>query len=173
MAGWISTGVGPFGVGTRIGGGKQRELRSPFARGAIGIWGLLVIITFLTVPVVSAFLIVGLIPLFIACMIAEVTHKTPEQKAERAKNKAATRDPALALSQVGQPAWYEAQAANLRAQHLAGRKITHRARTVIKNRPDLEYVIYPERKPVDPFQFFSESDRAWYARMAGDTPEAQ
>lgn len=169
MAGWISTGIGPFRVGTRIGGGPQREPRSPFTRVALSIWFWLVLITFFTVPVVTAVLIVGLIPLFIACMIAEATHKTPEQKAE----KAATRDPALSLLRVGSPAWYDAQAANLRAQHLAGRKVTHRARTVIKNRPDLEYVIYPERKPVDPFQYFSESDRAWYERMGNDIPEAQ
>lgn len=150
MASWISTGIGPFRVGRSFQGNSQ-DPKSPFVHRALGIWFLLVIATFFTVPVLTAVLLVGLIPLIIACMVAEATHRTPEQLSER----------------------QDRQALELRTQHLAGRKTTNRALALIRVRPELEFVIYPERKPLDPFPYFTDSDRGWFTRHGGDIPEAE
>lgn len=150
MASWISTGIGPFRVGRSF-RGDDFEARSQFTRRVIPIWFLAILITFFTVPVVTAVLILGLFPLVIACVIAETTYRTPASKAARQAK----------------------SALELRAQHLAGRKVTNRAAALIRVRPELEFVIYPERKPLDPFPYFTDSDRGWFTRHGGDIPEAE
>jgi hypothetical protein len=169
---WIGTRVGPLYVGRRIGGGQSADPQSEGAKRLIAVYFLLILVTFFTVPVVTAVLIVGFPIMFIAAMIMEVRHRADvAEEAVSGVKTVRTANPGR-LGNAGGPGFWEARADMLRAKHLAGRKITNQAKTVIRKRPDLEYVIYPERRPVDPFPFFSEQDREWFSRF-GNIPEAQ
>lgn len=154
---WIGTRVGPLYVGRRLGGGQSADPQSEGAKRLIAGYFLLLLVTFFTVPVVTGVLVIGFPVMFIAAMIMEVTHRG--HVAEEAVSGIKTDKD-------------ERRAQIYRVQHLAGRTVTHRAAKLIARRPDLEFVVYPERKPVDPYQFLTEEDRAWYERFGGDIPEA-
>jgi hypothetical protein len=156
MSLWIGTRIGPAYVGRSL-RGEAPEPKSPFTRAVWPIWGVLLLITFFVAPFVTAVLLLGAFPLLLACAVAETRHGKPRK----------VKDPGRVM-RAGLPGFYEEQAQRLRLQHLAGRKVTNRARHIIERRPDLEYVIFPERRPVDPYQFFTPEDWQWAAQYTGD-----
>ena len=152
---WIGTRVGPLYVGRRIGGGPTADPQSEGVRRLVGVYFLLVLITFFTVPAVTAVLIIGLPVMFITAVVMEMRHR-----ADVAEEAVSGLDKDERTAQI------------YRVQHLAGRTVVHRAAKLIARRPDLEYVIFPERKPVDPHQFFTPEDQEWFERYSGQVPDA-
>jgi hypothetical protein len=162
MGMWISTGIGPFRVGTSLGGGKPSPPSTPLQkrqhRNALITLGVC-----LAFGWVSPFLMIFVT--FVAIGISGVvTERNWNRRLATGPN------PARILNAGGE-GFYEAQAQRLRGQHLAGKKITHRAAQIIAARPDLEYVIYPERR-VDPNEYLTAEDKDWLARFGSDAGEA-
>ncbi|MCW2901556.1 MAG: hypothetical protein JWO67_3821 [Streptosporangiaceae bacterium] len=165
MGMWISTGVGPFRVGRTFRSGGSPDPKSQGAIRLIALYFLLLLVALFVVPPVAAVLIIGFPVMFITAVAMEV-------KARRGVRKPGK----LVLKLLEHGDWNDAQTqdAMVRRAHWCaarrakGQKIDHTARLVLRRRPDLEYVIYPERRPIGELPFLTEADREW---LRQHTPE--